>query len=468
MEVTSRMASSFGEEHFGQAALGDKRLTKRLVSVADQLVRHPEGSFPDKFKNPAELVGFYNLMANPKITHAKVLASHCARTLEVMRQQQGLVLILHDTTVLDYSGLTAIAELGQVGDGHGRGYYCHNSLAVTPQRQVLGLAQQMLHSRRRVPKGETRSQRRQRPDRESLWWKKSSQTIPAAPAGRVWVDVADRGADILEFLDYQDQAGKHYVVRSQHNRKVEFLCENAAKTVKLHDHLRTLPAQGTRTIEVPAGPGRAARTTVVGVAWEELKLLSPCQPRGETRGEPLRVWALRVWELEPPPAVADLEWILLTNVPAHGVSDACERVDWYCCRWVVEEYHKGLKTGCEIERMQFNYADRLQPAIAVLSVVAVWLLQLRDASRHPVLQAKPAAEWVPQTWLEVLSLWRHGQIRQDWSVRDFFMALARLGGHQNRKHDHPPGWIVLWRGWTELQTMAAGAMLQRTKRSRET
>src|SRR5437660_5571057 len=105
MEVTPGMTSSLGEEHFGQAPLGDKRLNKRLVSVVDQLVRHPEGSFPDKFKNPAELDGFYNLMANPKTTHGKLLAAPCARTLEVMQQQQGVVLILHDTTVRDYSGL---------------------------------------------------------------------------------------------------------------------------------------------------------------------------------------------------------------------------------------------------------------------------------------------------------------------------------------------------------------------------
>src|SRR5260221_8675156 len=271
MEATLKMASSFGEAHFGQAQLGDKRLTKRLVTVVDQLVRHPEGSFPDKFMNPAELDGFYNLMANPKITHAQVLASHYQRTLGLMGQQQGVVLILHDTTVLDYSGLTAIGELGQVGDGHGRGYYCHNSLAVTAQRRVLGLVQQILHQRRHVPKGESRSQRRQRPDRESLWWKKSSQAIPTAPVGRLWVDIADRGADILEFLDYEEQVGKKYVVRSQHNRNVEILGANAPKKVKLHDHVRTLPVQGTRTVEVPAGPGRAARTAVVGVAWQELR-----------------------------------------------------------------------------------------------------------------------------------------------------------------------------------------------------
>lgn len=468
MAGTRDRASTLAEEHFGPAALGDQRLTDRLVAVADQMLRHPDGSFPDKFKNPADLDGFYNLMANPKVTHAQVLAAHYAHTLDAMRAHPGVVLLVHDTTVLDYSGLTAIAELGQVGDGHGRGYYCHNSLAVTPQRQVLGLAQQILHTRRRVPKGETRAARRRRPDRESRLWKKASQAIPAAPLGQLWVDVADRGADVLEFMDHEAAAGKHFVVRSQHNRRVRIRRDGQWQTTKLHDYVRTRPAQGTRTVAVPAGPGRPARTAVVGVAWEEVELLPSRQPRGEERGVPVRVWVIRVWELQPPTGGEALEWILLTNVAVACLADACERVDWYYCRWVIEEYHKAQKTGCAIERMQFSYAARLQPEIAVLSVVATWLLQLRDASRDPVQQAEPAAKWVPALWLEVLAVWRHGELRPDWTVRDFFMALARLGGHQNRTHDHPPGWLVLWRGWTELQTMAAGAATQRAKRSKET
>jgi hypothetical protein len=58
MESTRTLAASFGREPFGQAQLGDKRLTERLVAVADQLIRHPEGSFPDRFQNPADLDGF--------------------------------------------------------------------------------------------------------------------------------------------------------------------------------------------------------------------------------------------------------------------------------------------------------------------------------------------------------------------------------------------------------------------------
>lgn len=468
MEVATRIGASMAAEHFGSAELGDKRLTKRLVHSVEQILQHPAGSFPDRFQEPADLDGFYNLMAKPAVTHAAVLAPHGQRTLELMRQQAGVVLILHDTTVLDYSGLNEIEELGQVGDGHGRGYYCHNSLAVTPKRQVLGLVHQLLHQRRRVPKGEGRAARRARADRESRIWKTASEAIPAAPGGKWWVDVADRGADILEFLDYEEATGKHYLVRSQHNRKVAVFLDGERRELRLHDHLRTLTSQGQRVVKVPPGPGRKARTATVGVAWTELDLQPPRQTCGEERGVPIRVWAVRVWELDPPAGVEGLEWMLLTNVSVVTVADAFVRVDWYGCRWVIEELHKAMKTGCQIERMQFSYADRLQPAIALLSVVAVWLVQLRDASRDSERRQQPATQWVPRRLIEVLSLWRHRAVRLDWTLHEFFMALARMGGHQNRKHDHPPGWLILWRGWTYLQTMTAGASIQLAKRSEET
>src|SRR6202158_2494000 len=357
MEAFKVCASSFGTEYFGTADLGDKRVTDRLVYCAYQILRHPEGSFPDKFKDPDDLEAFYRLMASAKVSHAKILAPPCQRTLRLMEEENGVVLILHDTTVLDYSGL-GIEELGQIGDGHGRGYYCHNSLAATPKRRVLGLVHQIIHRRRQVPKGETKAQRKQRPDRESRLWKKASQALPAVPQGKLGVDIADRGADITEFLDYEDQMGKHYVVRSQHNRLVEIGCDEAQiscgeapRRLKLHDHVRQLPKAGTRHLDIPSGPGRAARSARLAIAWAELQLQPPRQPRGEERGVPLRVWAIRVWEPNPPQGSERLEWILLSNVEVTNVADAWERVDWYSCRWIIEEYHKVQKTGCEIERM---------------------------------------------------------------------------------------------------------------------
>ena len=62
--------------------------------------------------------------------------------------------------------------------------------------------------------------------------------------------------------------------------------------------------------------------------------------------------------------------------------------------------------------------------------------------------------------VEVLSGWRYKQ-RRMLSVKEFFLALARLGGHQNRRKDLQPGWVVLWRGWQALQLMVQGARAAR-------
>lgn len=453
---------SFGQQHFATADLGHQARVRRLVETADRLVCQPGGTFPDKLPEPADLKGLYRLLEHPTLTHASVLAAHRARTERFMRDSTGVVLILHDTTVLDYSGLQSLAEdLGQVGNGHGRGYYCHNSLAVLPQtRQVLGLAAQRLHRRRKAPRGENRQQRRQRPDRESRLWKSASQDIPPPPPGRQWIDVADRGADITEFLDYEQAAGKSYLVRAQHNRRLELADAanpRSVRHVKLQDWARTLPSVAQRTQEVQTRAGQTARSARLGVAWAAATLIPPRQRRGEERGVPLPLWVVRVAEVEPPAGVEPLEWILLTNVPVGDAAAAWQCADWYAVRWVCEEYHKAQKTGCGIEALQFRHRDRLEPAIALLSVVALTLLELRDVSRQPQARRQRAVEVLPWAWVRLLSRWRHREERPDWTVWEFYYALARLGGHQNRKHDHPPGWLVLWRGWTKLQTMLAGA-----------
>jgi hypothetical protein len=461
-DVMDGSAKTMGDVHFGASRLEDARLTNRLVAVADQLLAHPNQSFPKKFHQPAELEAFYRLMKHQRVTHASVFAAHQALTLERMRATPGVVLAIQDTTVLDYSGLNAIEELGPIGDGRGRGYACHNCLAVAVStRAVLGLAAQVLHRCRQVPRGEKRGARQQHPERESRLWKTVSQSLPTAPTdgpvGQLWVDVADRGADITEFLDYEEEAGKNYLVRSQHNRWIEREIAGNTERIKLHELARSLPGVGRRSVAVQAKKGQQARTAEVSISWQPVTIMPPRQPRGEERGVPLSSWVVRVWEEHPPTGSEALEWIVLTNVPVLTLADAFERVDWYSLRWIIEEFHKAQKTGCDIEKMQFSYRDRLEPAIALLSVIAVLLLNVRDASRAADAKERLATTCGPEAWVRILSKWRHGEVRLNWSVHDFYFALARLGGHQNRKHDHPPGWQVLWRGWMYLQAMLDGA-----------
>lgn len=451
--------TDFGERHFGQATLGDERRRKRLVILANQVAAHPEGSLPHKLGNPAAYQAMFRLCKCPEVTHAAVLETHCQATLARMRECLETVLVLHDTTELDFTSRNSLRkELGQIGDGGGRGYECHNSLAVTARSgELLGLVNQILHHRAKVPKNEGLAAKRAREDRESLLWLRGSAAVGAPPPEARWVDVCDRGADTFEFLDDEDRRDRQYVVRSNYNRSI--LLGHAAPSAEeqpgcLHDYLRTVAPIGGRLVHVPARDGQPARIAKCLVAVAPVRILPPHNRRGEHRGQPLCVWTIRVWEIDSPEGVKEpLEWILLTNVPTTNLDETIERVRWYERRWTIEDFHKGQKTGCGIERLQFQSVDRLEPMIALLSVVAVMLVNLRYAARREDAVRTPAIQYVSHAQVAVLSVWRYKERRLDLTVHEFFYALARLGGHQNRKSDGPPGWITLWRGWNQLQQM---------------
>jgi hypothetical protein len=450
-----------GERHFGAAALGNQARTRRLVKLANKLIASPDGTLPKKLKHPADLRALYRMVNREQVTHEAVLRPHRQRTLELMRGTAEPLLIVHDDTELDYDGLETLrGQLGQIGNGSHRGYICHNSLAIVAGTgQVLGLANQILYRRPEADRKESRKARRQKKDRESRLWPQASQEIGPAPEGRLWVDVCDRASDSFEYLDHKHGQGGDYVIRCKHDRWVEAVCQDGSfERRKLHDLARSVPEVARRTVEVRPQNGRPGRTATVRVGLGQIRVPAPRNPRGEHGSETLTVWVVYAGEVDPPANVSEpLEWILLTNVPVESAADAEERMGWYTSRWVVEEYHKAQKTGCGIEKMQFTSRGAMEPAIAMLSVVAVILLQLRCASRDEAKKDSAATGFVPESLVRVLSAWRWGEVRMEITVWEFFYALARLGGHQNRKGDAIPGWIVLWRGWAQLQAMMIGA-----------
>ncbi len=159
--------ASFGTLHFGAAQLGDVRRTRRLVQAADAIVQHPGGTLPQELHDPYPLDALYRLANRKEVTHDAVLEPHRRRTLRLMSEVDGPVLVIHDTTELDYTAPGSLTGLGQIGNGGGRGYECHNALAVhAPTRTVLGLANQILARRDTVGKGESRQARRAPDPRE--------------------------------------------------------------------------------------------------------------------------------------------------------------------------------------------------------------------------------------------------------------------------------------------------------------
>jgi hypothetical protein len=103
------------------------------------------------------------------------------------------------------------------------------------------------------------------------------------------------------------------------------------------------------------------------LAFGQMTLLPPRNaPRAGK--DPVTVWVMRVWEEQARDAEEPLEWILVTSVPTTTLEHAWERVEWYRHRWLVEDYHQCLKSGCRIEERQGPPVDGLMRRLG--SVVA--------------------------------------------------------------------------------------------------
>jgi Transposase DNA-binding/Transposase Tn5 dimerisation domain len=457
MEVSSD-TWTWAEQNFGSAELGDRRRTRRLVDSAAKIAAHPEKSFPQIF-DWNELRGFYRLCDQSQATLAAVMQPHWEQTRQAMGRQP-LVLIVHDTTELDYSSHRQLKGVGQIGNENGRGFLQHNSLAIVPDpRQVLGLAYQQLKARQPAPEGESTYQRKRRP-RESDLWLDGFRGAGRVPPGSCWVDVCDRGSDDYEAMRAAWELGHHFLIRANQNRLV-FVTPDSDRQEYVLDYARSLPSAGSDEVDIPGRGGRPARRATVLLTGAPVRVPAPAGTAKRKTQPVLDAWVIRIWEPQPPASVAEpLEWILLCSVATSTLEDLKERRDWYCCRWMIERYHDIEKNGCREEDRRFEVAERLETCLAVLAVVAVRVFQLRCA-----LEAEPdePAEQVgTETEIRLIRrLTNHNG--QRFTVREYVRGVGKLGGYLGRKHDGEPGVRALWRGYQRLQDMVLG--LELTARS---
>jgi hypothetical protein len=449
-------AAPWAQRTFGTVDLGDPRRTRRLVASAARIADRPKGSLPSKFDWNG-LRAVYRLMNRPETTHAQVLAPH-ARQVRAAMAGQPLALVVHDTTELDFTSHRALRGTGPLGaGGAGRGLLQHNSLAVLPSGLLLGLAHQQVVPRQPAPPGETPAQRRRRP-RESRLWLDGIAALGPAPPGSVWVDVADCGGDVFDAMHLSRGLGHHFLIRAAQDRKVRVGPPGEERDAYLRRHARALAPQATGTVAIASRGGRPAREAKVALAAAAVWVLPPWPESQRTDARPpLRVWVERVWEPDAPAGVEPLEWVLLSSLPVESAEDLRQRQAWYALRWpTAEEFHQAEKTGCGEEELRFETAEAMAPMVALLSVVAVRLIQLRDAARHD--PEAPAAAVASELEVRLVAGQRPGAAAAaTMTVREFVRAVARLGGFLGRAGDGEPGWKTLWRGYQRLQDMVEGA-----------
>jgi hypothetical protein len=440
---------------FPDLDLGDIRRQRRFADIVDVLAAAAGQSLPALFPDAADYNACLRLFDTPHATHANILAAHQTATLDHLETLVTPVLMIHDATHLDFSGHTTLrADNGPIGNGGGRGWIAHQTLAVNPaDGTIYGLVSQILHTRPESTKGQTSAVRRGRGDRETRLWIDALNEIGPTPASATWIDVMDRGADTFEVLWELTDRRRTFLVRSAHNRALGDGPSDEPAAAKLHDTIRALPAATTWDLDLPARTGRRRRTARLSAVAYHTLLRPPHVRRGEHPKVPVPISVVRVWEANPPEGVAALEWLLLTNLAVTTPEELRRVADYYACRWQIEDYHKAQKTGATLEQCQFQSGEKVKAWIAVLSVVSVMLMNLRLAARDPLRGSQPVGTVVPPGWVAILERLKVRR-RPLETVRDFYWHLAWLGGFMkdNPQRD-PPGWQTLWRGWRKFQTI---------------
>lgn len=241
----------------------------------------------------------------------------------------------------------------------------HSCLAVTTEGWPLGLLDQQIFARQAVAT-DSHPHRDTTPsaEKESYRWLESLQNSTPWFGDTQVVTVCDRAADLYAFFRLSAEIGAPVLVRAHYDRPVNKRSMEAERdVVKLWDHLEKQPCAGSCRVEIPARKGtkqateRESRLATLEVRFGSFKLNPP--KRLSSKLPDIAMSAIYVLAKNPPAEGQPVEWMLLTTLTIDNVDQASEKIQWYCLRWRIAMYHKGLKSGFNVEHCRLGEAERL-------------------------------------------------------------------------------------------------------------
>lgn len=451
---------------FENADLGDARRTERLVRVVESIAEEPGIGFPQALGSRAELEAFYRFINNDSFDAGAVFDPHRRAALARAEQADEDVMVIHDTTTVEFRGEGTRSGMGYTSATNRQGFLAHVSLCVGATSGIpFGVGELQTYTRTRKARwGKKAPRRRPEPEiPESARWLRGVEAVEASGLSGRAIHLMDAEADIFALLRSLIEGSSRFVIRAGHlERQVleqeegEFLqlCEAveglkpvAHRSVFLNERKFNAQTVGSRGRK--QHPARRQREAKIAIASTTITL--GVKNRPNTARFELNV--VRAWETSPPPGEPAVNWILFTTEPIATRSDLERVVDLYRQRWLIEEFFKALKTGCALERRQIESYDGLCKVLAILAPIACQLLWLRSMGR--LQPDRPAKAIFTNTELEILHRARATKgMAEAKTVGDALLLLARLGGHL--KNNGPPGWITLGQGYEKLLLLRMG------------
>ncbi len=437
------------------ADLGDKRRNKRLVRLVEDLASQPNASVPQASGDLAATQAAYDFWSSPHIKAQAIREAHQKSTIE-RAKQHSLIIAIQDTTELNFSHHPSKKGMGYLDNAKSRGLKVHSVFCSSANGVPIGVLHQQVWAREPAELGKKHQRHKKlTQDKESQRWLSALDVTGSLISPEtVVLTVADREADIYDLLVLPRRPNCELLIRASHNRCVKRSPE-ALQVERLQSVMGQIPACGQLTLELRRHPEREARLAELTLRTSTLEFQPPPTHPERERLEPVSLQVILAVEDNPPPGVEPVCWLLLTTLAVSCFEDVVKCLRWYSYRWLIERYHFVLKSGCRLEQLQLESAERIHRALATYTIVAWRLLWITYQARYspdvPADTVLATHEWqslyctihkTPQPPLSPPSL--------NTCVR----WIAQLGGFLGRKRDGEPGVKTIWQGLRRLHDIA--------------
>ncbi len=448
--------TDWAEAEWGTVELGDQRLTQRLVEYGRTRFARPTANLPEACGSRAATKAAYRLLQHDNASLQQFLSGHKETTLS-RAANESVVLAIQDTTSLNYTAHQATEGLGPIastGANATLGLEVHSLMVTNLAGTPLGLLDVQAWARDPQTYGQSKDRAEQpTKDKESQKWLNGYAAADAA-AQRLEktqvVVVGDREADVYDLFRTAVAGRAQLLVRATHPRRI--LGPDGQVEGHLWDCVRQETVAGAMEVHVPRRGTRQARIAHVELRYREVEICQPKKRGGKRRS--VRVFAVAATESADTAQAGEaepIEWLLLTTLPVTTIEQAEEKVRWYALRWLIEVFHRTLKSGCGVENRQAKRKESLEAALAVDAVVAwriMWLTKLgRETPDVPCSVFFDEEEWKA---LHCFANKTKTPPTEPPCLGDAIRMVATLGGFLGRKSDRDPGTQTIWRGLERL------------------
>jgi len=449
------------DEVYKDAEFGDVRRNVRAVKIAETIENSYERSASASFEDNAGLKAAFRFVNTPSVTPEKLLGKFIEWNFKGLKCTHAL--IVQDTTEFNYSWRKELEGLGPVTKEGNQGFFLHPGIIVNPKNEsVLGLASAYFWKRDggNGNKGEREYHKKPIEEKESYRWLMVPEEIQKYTEGVSFTVVADREADIYELFLAQKEGkfgrNTELLIRAFQNRRI------SGEEEKLFELIKTWEVKGIQKIDIEASHKRKKREAKLEVRYGKVALLAPDKIKSRMPEEVEDVYVIDATETNTPAGEEPVSWTLLSTHKISSLEDALEKIQWYKCRWFIEELFRILKSGYKVEKVKFDTGHALMNWCSLRLMMAVRLLYL--LTMRDVEDKDSAVPFFSIDEMELMENLEHRLISQNSKIRRpekrsfawAILIISILGGYKVSPSAKPPGQESLWRGLDKLDVALLG------------